>query len=228
MNKPVGNIIRMAFQDSLPIFLGYLPVAFVFGVLTLQHGFPWYLAPLMSLFQYTGTTQFIAIGLIEMHSSLLLLFSTIVIIDVRNSFYSLSVASRFPKAWPRKWYLTHGLTDETYSILTSRPSLGADDPAYCFYITALNHSYWVGSTLLGVWFGSYVSMTIPALDFVLPSLFLVLLSEQWRAAESNYPFVVALAAGLACMAFAGSKMLLPALAISATALFLRKDSSCAT
>ena len=60
----------------------------------------------MSTFAYAGTTQLIAINLMDANVSLLSLFSAIAIIDLRHVFYSISVASRFPVSWRKKWYLT--------------------------------------------------------------------------------------------------------------------------
>ena len=217
---------KAALKDSIPVFFGYLPVGFVFGLLLLQHGHPWYLAPLMSITSYTGTTQLLAIGMIEANVPLFTLFSTKAIIDLRHLFYSISMVSRFPQPWRNKWYLTHGLTDETYSILTSRPPLPMDDDKYCLYLTLLNHFYWVASSLLGACFGLMVKIDIPALNFVLTALFLVLFVEHWRESKSNFPFYVALVAAAIGMLVFSRQMLLISLVLTTVTLFFKKEKLC--
>ncbi|MDE5776542.1 MAG: AzlC family ABC transporter permease, partial [Treponemataceae bacterium] len=48
---------------TLPIFFGYLSIGIPFGLMVTNAGYAWYLAPLMSLVMYTGTGQYIAIGM---------------------------------------------------------------------------------------------------------------------------------------------------------------------
>ncbi len=223
-----GPVLRTAFRDSVPVLFAYVPLGMVFGLLLVSHGHPWVLAPLMSTFAYAGTTQLVAIGLIDRNASLLALFSAIAIIDLRHIFYSLSVARRFPLAWRRKWYLTHGLTDETYSILTSRPPLPVHDAEYCLYLTLLNHLYWIGGTALGALCGVLVKADIPALRFVLTALFLVLGMEQWKARSSNYPFLAALLAGGVAALICRQQMLLLSLLIVTLLLLLERRAPCST
>ncbi len=221
-------VLKTAFQDSVPVFFGYVPLGIVFGLLLVGHGHPWVLAPLMSTFAYAGTTQLVAIGMIDRNASLLALFSAIAIIDLRHIFYSLSVAERFPVRWRRKWYLTHGLTDETYSILTSRPPLPENDAEYCLFLTLLNHLYWIGGTTLGALFGTLVKVEIPALRFVLTALFLVLTLEQWQASRSRYPFLAALLAGGLALAMCRKQLLLLSLLIATILLLMEREEPCAT
>ncbi|MBQ6028481.1 MAG: AzlC family ABC transporter permease, partial [Treponema sp.] len=45
-----------------PIFFGYVSIGIPFGLMVARAGYPWWLAPLMSVTMYTGTGQYIAIG----------------------------------------------------------------------------------------------------------------------------------------------------------------------
>ncbi|MDR2727431.1 MAG: AzlC family ABC transporter permease, partial [Deltaproteobacteria bacterium] len=49
---------------ALPVVFGYLPVGFAFGVLAVHNGIAPWLAVLMSLIVYAGSSQLIAAGLI--------------------------------------------------------------------------------------------------------------------------------------------------------------------
>ena len=42
--------------------MGYAVLGFAFGLLLVSFDYPWYLAPIMSLFIYAGALQFVAIN----------------------------------------------------------------------------------------------------------------------------------------------------------------------
>ena len=44
-------------KDGIPIALGYVSVAFAYGVLAREHGFPLWFPILVSLTNFTGTGQ---------------------------------------------------------------------------------------------------------------------------------------------------------------------------
>ena len=60
---------------------------------------------------------------------------------------------QYKKAGKEKPYLYFGLTDETYTLL-SRPLSVKNKRAYRFYVTILNHSYWIAGCTLGALLGS--------------------------------------------------------------------------
>ncbi len=54
--------IKTAFKISIPVMMGYGVLGFAFGLLLVSFDYPWYLAPIMSLFIYAGALQFVAIN----------------------------------------------------------------------------------------------------------------------------------------------------------------------
>ena len=48
------NELKKAFQVSIPVMMGYAVLGFAFGLLLVSFDYPWYLAPIMSLFIYAG------------------------------------------------------------------------------------------------------------------------------------------------------------------------------
>ena len=54
--------LKKAFKISIPIMMGYLVLGFAFGLLLVSFEYPWYLAPIMSIFIYAGALQFMAIN----------------------------------------------------------------------------------------------------------------------------------------------------------------------
>ena len=114
------------FRLTLPILFGYIPLGMAFGVLfTTQLDYAWWVAPLMGLVIYAGSGQILAVSLLAANAGLLEVAVAMFVLNARHLFYGLSLLGRFRGAGWRKGYLIFGLTDETYSLLTSR-SLSSD------------------------------------------------------------------------------------------------------
>ena len=106
---------QQSFIKTLPVMLGYIPLGIAFGVLSVQMGFPWWLAPLMSLVVYSGASQFLMLSLLAAQASLSAIFIAVFLLSTRHIFYGLSLLARFKNAQAKKPYLIFALTDETYS-----------------------------------------------------------------------------------------------------------------
>ena len=48
---------------TLPVFFGYIAIGIPFGLMLVKNGYPWWVAPIMSLTMYAGAGQYVAIGL---------------------------------------------------------------------------------------------------------------------------------------------------------------------
>ncbi len=170
--------------------MGYIVLGFAFGLLAVSSGIEWYIAFLMSLFIYAGALQFLAVSLLRAKAGFVDLFIASLMVNVRQSFYGLSLLNKFKKA-VFKPYLIFALTDETYALLTSIKE--RDDIKkkwYYFYLSLLNQSYWVSGTLLGALFGSSVNFNTKGLDFSLTALFVVLAIEQYKKIKKLAPFIL--------------------------------------
>ena len=111
--------IKRAFEVSVPVMMGYGVLGFAFGLLLVSFEYAWYLAPLMSLFIYAGALQFVAVGFFNAKAGLIDIAIATWFINLRQSFYGLSLLKRFKKTGKLKPYLIFGLTDETYALLTT-------------------------------------------------------------------------------------------------------------
>lgn len=143
-----------AFKLTLPILFGYIPLGMAFGVLfTTQLDYPWWIAPLMGLVIYAGAGQILAVSLLAANAGLLEVAIAMFVLNARHLFYGLSLLGQFRDAGWRKVYLIFGLTDETYSLLTSRPrsSNRQLEQRVDFRITALNQSYWIAGCTMGLY-----------------------------------------------------------------------------
>lgn len=210
MNQPV-------FRLTLPILFGYLPLGMAFGVLfTTQLDYAWWVAPLMGILIYAGAGQILAVSLLAANAGLLEVFIAMFVLNARHLFYGLSLLGQFRGAGWRKAYLIFGLTDETYSLLTSRSRTGDwhHEQAVDFRITLFNQCYWVIGCALGALLGANVVFNSTGIEFALVALFIVLTIEQYKALGDIFPIVTgAAAAAIAILLLPAAHQLVGAIVV---------------
>lgn len=181
---------------TAPVAMGYVPLGAVFGFLFVQAGGAPWVAVAASVLVYAGAAQYMMIPMLAAGMSVGAIALATLILNLRHVFYGLSLLNRWPRRGWLRWYLMFGLTDETYSVLTTMPA--ATPPRQMAWVTALNQAWWVLGTAIGAVVGAQAQIPLKGLDFVLATLFAVLTVEQWRTRKSSAPLWVALAAyGLA-------------------------------
>ena len=72
-----------AFRVTIPVLFGYLAIGIPFGLMLVSKGYPWYLAPFMSLCMYAGAGQYIAVGLFASGASLSAMIITTLMVNIR-------------------------------------------------------------------------------------------------------------------------------------------------
>lgn len=177
---------------TAPVAMGYIPLGTVFGFLFVQAGGAWWLAICSSLLVYAGAAQYMMIPLLAAGMSTASIALATLIINSRHVFYGLSLLNRLPASRWQRWYVIFGLTDETYSLITTLPA-GSDERTM-FRVTLLNQGWWVLGTALGALIGAQAKVTLAGLDFALVALFCVLTVEQWRTRKSAAPLWISLLA----------------------------------
>lgn len=210
----MNNIV---FRLTLPILFGYLPLGMAFGVLfTTQLDYAWWIAPLMGVVIYAGAGQILAVSLLAADAGLTEVAIAMFVLNARHLFYGLSLLGQFSGAGWRKAYLIFGLTDETYSLLTSRPR-GTDrhhEQQVDFRITAFNQAYWIAGCASGALLGEMIAFNSTGIEFALVALFIVLTIEQLKALGDAFPvWTGALAAGIAMLVVPPAHQLMAGIAI---------------
>ncbi len=210
MSEQHKNLFMSALKTTIPVFLGYIPLGMAFGFLLDGAGYHWVYALLMSLFIYAGSGQFLAVALLAAGAGLTEFVIATLLLNLRHSFYGLSMLDRFSDVGKVKPYLIFALTDETYALLTSTEvPYGGSKARFYFYISILNHFYWVLGSVLGAVLGSLLDLQLEGMAFVLTALFVVLTIEQYFNSSSRFPFMAALGAGVvSLLLFSPENMLL--------------------
>ena len=85
---------KAAFKDSIPALTGYIPIGLSFGIVCQKLAYPWFIAPLISLFVYAGASQFVLVSLLLAHSSFWSIVYLTSIVNLRHIFYGFSFRMR--------------------------------------------------------------------------------------------------------------------------------------
>ena len=205
--------------------MGYVILGFAFGLLCVSMQYNWYIALLMSIFIYAGALQFLAISFFTSKLGLFDIFIASLFVNLRQSFYGLSLLKKFKKMGILKPYIIFGLTDETYALLTTiKDDKNLKSKYYYFYLTLLNQIYWVSGTFIGAIFGTFIKFDTSGLEFSLTALFVVLAIEQYKANKNILPFIIgAIASIISFLIVDINNMLVLAIIFSILGIFVFKE-----
>ena len=208
-----SKAFRSAFPHTLPVMAGYLFLGMGFGILLESNGYSFIWAFFMSIFIYAGSMQYVAIDLLASGANLISTAIMTLMIQVRHLFYGLSIIDKYKDTGKKKLLLIHELTDETYSVVCSGgvPE-GVDRKKYYFWVSLLNQLYWIAGGVAGALLGSVLPFDTTGIDFSMTALFLVVMTEQWKASRDHTPALVGLGVSLVCLLiFGSSDFLIPSM-----------------
>lgn len=214
--------LRAAFPHTIPIFAGYLFLGMSYGVLITSSGFPFWFPILTSVTVFAGSMEFVTVNLLLGTFDLVQAFLMTLMINARHLFYGLSMLDRYKGMGLKRLYLIFGLTDETFSVACSvDPPAGVDKGWFNFFVTLLDHSYWIlGSTLGGIC-GSILYFNTEGLDFVMTAMFVVILLEHLLKEKDHRPSLLGLALPIgSLLLFGPERFMIPAMAAILLALTL--------
>lgn len=202
-----------AFPHTIPVLTGFSILGLTFGILMRTRGYGVGITTLMSAVVFAGSLQYVALTLLTAVFNPVSALAITLLVNARHLFYGLSLLDKFRETGRYKPYLIFGLCDETFSILCSTdPPPNVDRSRFMFYITLLNHSYWVAGSALGAWLGRFIQFDTRGMDFVLTALFVVIFTNQWQQRKNRIPALIGLAVPAASLAVFGSgSFMLPAM-----------------
>lgn len=204
-----------AFPHTIPILTGFLFLGFSYGMLMRTAGFPVYFPTLTSLTIFAGSMEFLTVNLLLAPFQPLEVLALTLMVNARHLFYGLSMLEKYRDTGLKKLYLIFGMCDESFSInCTAQPPDGVDRSWFYFFVTLLDHSYWVLGATLGSLFGALLPVSTEGLDFVMTSMFVVIFLEQWRKDQSHLSELLGLGlSALALLLFGADRFMLPAMAL---------------
>lgn len=205
--------LKAAFPYTIPVLTGYLFLGTAYGILMYAKGYGIIWTFFASLLVFAGSIQYVGVTLLTTAFHPLYALLLTLLVNARHLFYGISMLERYKGAGRLKPYLIFGLTDETFSLLCSTdPPEGIDRSWFQFFVTMLDHSYWVIGSVIGGLVGSMLQLNTKGLDFVLTALFTVIFINQWKEAKHHSPAIVGVAATALCVVLFGpTNFMIPAM-----------------
>ena len=153
---------KAALPYTLPICAGFLFLGMSYGFLMRSKGFSFFYPLLMSLFIFAGSMEFVTVNLLLSACQPLHAFFLALMVNARHLFYGISMLEKYKNTGWKKPYLIFGMCDESFTIncAVTLPE-DMDRGWFMFFVTLLNHIYWVSGVVLG----TMVTRFLPFLIF---------------------------------------------------------------
>ena len=195
-----------AFPHTIPIFAGFWFLGMAYGIYMNVSGFSFLYTLIMSMFIFAGSMEFVTVSLLLGAFNPLQALLLTLMINARHLFYGISMLDKYRHTGWKKSYLIFGMCDESFSInYTARIPQGIDRNWFMFFVTFLNHIYWVSGALLGCLFGSFIHFNTQGLEFVMTAMFVVIFMEQWLNENSHLSSLIGLGISIGCLVVFGAE-----------------------
>lgn len=227
-NFKKSHIFRQAFSASIPVLCGYVFMGAAFGLLLQQAGYNFLWALFMSIIIFAGTMQYMAIPFLVAQTDLVTVAITTLLVHFRHFVYGLSFIETFKSFGKRKYYMMFAMTDETYALLcmakASNNKYNKDElESYMFYVSLLDHLYWITGCVLGALAGSLITFNTEGIDFAMTALFIVICVEQWKTAKTKIPTFLGFGiAIISLIIFGADNMLIPSIVLIVTMFIVNR------
>jgi predicted branched-subunit amino acid permease len=188
-----------AIRASLAVGIAVSTYGISFGALSVASGLDVWQTCVLSLFMFTGGSQFALIGVIAGAGAVpsvavgTAAITSAALLGVRNSLYAVRMNSIIGGPWWRKALAAHWTIDESTAVSTAQPTLRGQRVG--FWITgAIIYLGWNLTTLLGALLGDLVGdVRQYGLDAAAAAAFLGLL---WPRLRARQPIAVAIGAAV--------------------------------
>ncbi|NLY72736.1 MAG: AzlC family ABC transporter permease [Tissierellia bacterium] len=146
---------------SLPLIIGYFPVAMAFGLLAKNTAISLKDTSLFSILVFAGASQFMALDLIGAGVSNINIIIATFLLNLRHLMMSAALSLDM-KEIPKKFlpFIAFGITDESFSVI----SFNKDKISLPFILLVNGLSYlsWVLGTLVGYGIGEVLPLSLQA------------------------------------------------------------------
>ena len=142
-------LFQQGLKDGLPICLGYISVAFTFGMMATEGGLAPWSSLLISMTNLTSAGQFAGTALILSGGTLLEIAVTTFVINIRYMLMSLSLSQKLDPdmKMAERLILSFGVTDEVFAVaIRQRKELTA---RYLAGLILTPYAGWALGTVLG-------------------------------------------------------------------------------
>ena len=198
----MNRLFLKGVKHGLPIGLGYLSVAFTFGMKAVADGLTPLQALLISMTNVTSAGQFAGLPLMVAQASLIEEALTQLIINLRYALMSLSLSQRMDKDMntPRRMFFSFMNTDEIFAVASAQP--GKVGHTYLYGLMSMPYLGWSLGTLIGAVAGQLLPVFVrTALGIAIYGMFLAIILPPARREHPVRVVVVAAVAMSLCFRY---------------------------
>lgn len=195
---------KAAVPYTLPICVGFLFLGMSYGFLMRSKGFSFVYPMLMSLFIFAGSMEFVTVNLLLSAFNPLYAFALSLMVNARHLFYGISMLQKYRNTGLKKFYLIYGMCDESFTINCAVSPTDVDQGWFMFFVTLLNHIYWVTGATLGALLGYIIHFDTTGIEFVMTALFVVMFINQWKESKHHSSALAGIGCSLFCLLIFGS------------------------
>lgn len=205
--------LRAALPYTIPVLSGYIVLGAAYGLLMNSNEISLLWTAFSSIFIYAGSMQFVTVALLATGFDLIGAFMMTLMVNARHLFYGISFLKNYSNMGHIKPYLIFSLTDETFSLLcNAEPPRDISTKWFYFYISLLNHIYWITGSILGGILGRLLKFESRGLEFVLTALFVVIFIDQWKKIKNHIPAMIGVLSAIICrLVFGSSNFIIPSM-----------------
>lgn len=158
------------------IAIGYFPVALTFGLLAKTAGLSLLEATAMSVFVFAGAAQYITLSLLTAGVAPFLIVVNTFIVNIRHFLMTASLNEKMaPDARWKKALYAFGITDETFTVLATKPGEKLRT-VYAAGVIVIAYASWVVFTAVGHLIGANLPLFLQAaMSIALYAMFVGLL-----------------------------------------------------
>ena len=201
--------LAAAFPHTIPVLTGYAFLGVAYGIYMRVSGFPFWYPTLSSVVIFGGSLEFVLVSMLMSSFAPLQTFLMALMIQVRHLFYGIALLEKYRYLGKMRFYLIFGMTDESFSVNCSAeiPD-GVDKGWFYFFVTLLDHCYWVTACTVGGLLGSLISFDTQGLDFVMTAMFVVIFLNQLMKERKHYTALIGLLSSVGCLVLFGDESFL--------------------
>ena len=197
--KSVKLSFRKGIVDGLPVCIGYLSVAFAFGIFAVSNGLSGQDALLLSMTNVTSAGQLAAVPIIASGGTLSELALSQLVINLRYALMSASLSQKLDgtvRLWDR-FVISFVNTDEIFAIASAQR--GPVGRQYLYGLLLTPYLGWSAGTLLGAVAGDVLPPLITSsLGLAIYGMFIAIVIPAARHSRAT-AICVLMAAGFSCL-----------------------------
>lgn len=173
------NSFIKGIKDGMPICLGYLSVAFAFGIFATENGLNIIEALFISMTNVTSAGQLAGVPIIVSGGTLIELAVSQLVINLRYALMSVSLSQKLGKSINLfdRFIISFVNTDEVFAVASAKPSYVGRN--YMYGLIIMPYLGWSVGTLFGAGAGNILPLSVvSALGIAIYGMFVAIVIPQ--------------------------------------------------